>query len=96
MTNTKLLRHTMCVSSWFILPEQGMTSYELLSRSSCFLIPKLTKFKNNFHVISCAHVTHPFLFKKYYPEDWLQFITEENIKVKLVNKEIFHKGNQKS
>ena len=81
----KLLKHALCISSWFYLPEQGMKTYELLSRSSCFLIPQITNtFKKKFHVASCAHVTHPYLYKKYYKEDWLNFINENNVKTQLV------------
>eukprot|EP01080_Neovahlkampfia_damariscottae_P012626 gene12626-6530_t len=74
----------MCISSWFYLPEQGMKSFELLSRSSCFLIPRLSSlYQKNFHIATCAHVTHPFYYKKYYKEDFLDYITEEDVKVHL-------------
>jgi hypothetical protein len=29
-----------CVSSWFRVPEQGMDTFELLSRASGFLVPR--------------------------------------------------------
>jgi hypothetical protein len=65
------------ISSWFFVPNQGMTGYELLSRSSALIIkkdPQKTPSGKKYHILTCAHVTHPQLFKNYYPQDWLNYV----------------------
>jgi hypothetical protein len=91
------LRHSYTLSSWFMLPDQGMTSFEVLSRASAFLTPWRSRPEPRggasaalrlpkYHVIGSAHVTHPFFFPNYYPEHqypWLQYVSEEDTLNKL-------------
>jgi hypothetical protein len=38
------------------------------------------------HIVTSAHVVHPFAFPKYYPPDqhaWLQFVGEQHVMTKL-------------
>ena len=94
------------VCARFMLPEQGMTQFDVLSRASAFSInlEELAKRFNaerspdqqfpedfeelipavGFHpVVTSLHVVRPFLFPRYYPEEWLQFIRPENIELTL-------------
>jgi hypothetical protein len=90
------LRHSYTLSSWFMLPDQGMTSFEVLSRASAFLTLWRSAPEHGsthralnlpkYHVLGSAHVTHPFYFPNYYPEHqypWLQYVTEEDTLNKL-------------
>jgi hypothetical protein len=75
-----------CVSSWFRLPDQGMDDYELLSRASCFLVAREGfEETGGVHIVTSAHVVHPFAFPNYYPLDqhaWLGFVGEEHVMTK--------------
>jgi hypothetical protein len=69
-----------CISSWFRLPEQGMDNFELLSRASSFLVRREGQF--GVHIVTSAHVVHPFAFPNYYPPDqhaWLRFVNERHV-----------------
>jgi hypothetical protein len=62
-----------------MLPEQGMTKYDILSRSSLIFVQSKHQ-KKKFHLIAPLHVTHPWLFSHFYPQEWLQFVTEKSVK----------------
>lgn len=73
------------ISSWFRLPEQGMDDFELLSRASGFLIARQDCKEEAVHIVSSAHVVHPFAFPNYYPVEehaWLKFVNENNVLTK--------------
>jgi len=73
-----LLRKSWGLTSFFMLPEQGMKRYELLSRGSLFFVSSNAK-RKKFHLISAAHITHPFDFPYLYPRTrypWLAFVYE--------------------
>ncbi|KAL9647415.1 hypothetical protein ABK040_006778 [Willaertia magna] len=77
------LKHSLALTSWFRILEQGMMEFEVLSRSSATLIKGSN---NKVHVLTSAHVTHPFIWRRYYPGeqyDWLEFVKEEHVKCKL-------------
>ena len=81
--------HCYCISSWFRLPEQGMDDYELLSRASCFLVERpgrgAGQEPGNIHIVTSAHVVHPFAFPNYYPPTqhaWLRFVAEQHVMTK--------------
>eukprot|EP00605_Chrysophyceae_sp_TOSAG23-4_P002161 GSChrysophyteH1.ASY1.ANO1.2389.1 assembled CDS len=65
----------LSVSSWFCIPEQGMTEFEVLSRASAFLIQS---FVPKYHVVTASHVVAPWLWPKYYPDEWLQHVNESH------------------
>ena len=73
-----------CVSSWFRVPEQGMDTFELLSRASGFLVPRAGG-EGGVHIVTSAHVVHPFAFPNYYPpaeHAWLGFVGERHVMTK--------------
>ena len=73
-----------CVSSWFRVPEQGMDTFELLSRASGFLVPR-TGGEGGVHIVTSAHVVHPFAFPNYYPPEehaWLGCVGERHVMTK--------------
>ena len=94
------------VCARFMLPEQGMTHYDVLSRASALSLDlqsiarkanaslqpeeqlpdddvRLMSLVGYHPIVTSLHVVRPFLFPKYYPEEWLQFIRPENIRVTL-------------
>ena len=100
MRNAKNGHHLFsAVCARFMLPDQGMTQYEVLSRASAFAIdlgalmhkagiasgdiphdtPVLTTDGSYHPIATSLHVVRPFLFPRYYPDEWLQFIRPENI-----------------
>jgi len=71
------------MSSWFCVPEQGMTSFELLSRASCFLVETPRHRDEQFHVLGAGHVPFPFRFPQYYPPEqyqWLECVQPHHTK----------------
>jgi len=81
------------LTSYFRLPEQGMTDYELLSRASLTVVPtsELWRGPEKFHFLGPAHVTHPWRYKRFYPEEsfgWLQFLEEDVVVNKFALKQV--------
>eukprot|EP01124_Arcella_intermedia_P007619 TRINITY_DN1469_c0_g1_i14.p2 TRINITY_DN1469_c0_g1~~TRINITY_DN1469_c0_g1_i14.p2 ORF type:complete len:268 (+),score=62.38 TRINITY_DN1469_c0_g1_i14:39-842(+) len=75
----KKLRCSLGLGSFFMLPEQGMEKFEVLSRGSLFLMKSKSRSKQ-LHLVSAAHITHPFAFPQLYSPNqypWLQFVYEE-------------------
>jgi len=67
------------ISAWFCVPEQGMKDMEILSRGSCFLLPRQDKdFKHSFHVLTASHIVSPWRWPKFYPDEWLQHLNEKH------------------
>ncbi|KAK4527873.1 hypothetical protein GAYE_SCF46G5806 [Galdieria yellowstonensis] len=71
---TKSLAHTC----WFRVPEQQMKEYEVLARGSGFIVRG--KQSNMLWALVSAHVAAPFLFRNYFPQDWLTFVHEKHCK----------------
>lgn len=56
-----------------------MEEYEILSRASSFLVKsKSEKYPNRVHLLTASHVIAPWKFPKYYPDEWLQYVTEKH------------------
>ena len=66
----------------FMLAEQGMTSFEVLSRGSCFFVSSSSGGGSPPILLSASHITHPFLWQsRFYPElDWLTYVEERHVK----------------
>eukprot|EP01125_Pyxidicula_operculata_P015235 TRINITY_DN5155_c0_g1_i5.p1 TRINITY_DN5155_c0_g1~~TRINITY_DN5155_c0_g1_i5.p1 ORF type:complete len:171 (+),score=12.51 TRINITY_DN5155_c0_g1_i5:31-543(+) len=74
-------RKSLALTSYFMLPEQGMTKWDVLSRGSVFFVKSNAK-RKKLHVVSAAHITHPFSFPRLYPPaqyPWLQFVREDAV-----------------
>ena len=41
------------------------------------------EYRNNVHVVASSHVLSPFLWKEYYPQEWLTHVRKEHCKFKL-------------
>jgi hypothetical protein len=83
--HSKVLRKAFCITSYFRKPEQGVHNWEELSRSSAFFIRSNLK-RVKYHIVSAAHVTHPFLYPRLYPEEFprfLSYLKESDVKVAL-------------
>jgi len=71
---------SLSMSVWFCVPEQGMREMEILCRSSAFVVPSLSKkFGKSFHILTCSHVTSPWLWPKYYNQDWLKAVDHRHV-----------------
>jgi hypothetical protein len=72
------------ISSWFCIPEQGMKDMEILSRGSCFFVPRGPAsgsgqdkaFSKKFHVLTASHIVAPWRWPKFYQDEWLQHLNE--------------------
>jgi hypothetical protein len=86
------LKYSFGITSYFMLPEQGMENYEILSRSSLFLVKaRKPDQRKQIHILAPAHVTHPWLYRQFYPGpnfDWLKFVREEAVVNKLGIREV--------
>lgn len=87
-----LFRFSLGLEAWFQLPEHGMQQPEILSRSSVFLTPVASgcTSKRQLHVVTTAHVTHPWLYRRFYPGlqyDWLDAVYQEAVRVNLTLRE---------
>lgn len=70
--------YSINISSWFCVPEH-MPGEELLSRGSALILPwrggeGTSSSEREYHVVTSAHVVHPFSFPHYYQSqmEWLQ------------------------
>jgi hypothetical protein len=85
-----IFRFAFGLESFFCLPEEGMTQFEILSRGSCFLTPDGPRLR----VVAPAHVSHPWKFRSRFgalakPElDWLDAVREDAVRVVLSAREI--------
>jgi hypothetical protein len=82
-TDGKWKQYCASLSTYFKLEEQGMKEFEMLSRASLFLVAsQRIGFKKRLHLIGTAHVTHPWHFLDFFPEqkDWLKFVDEKSTK----------------
>jgi len=71
---------SLSMSVWFCVPEQGMREMEILCRSSAFVVPSLNKkFGKSFHIVTCSHVASPWLWPKYYNQDWLKAVDHRHV-----------------
>ena len=60
-----------------------MDNFELLSRASGFLVRMRNR--SGVHIVTSAHVVHPFAFPGYYPLEehaWLRFVNEDHVQTK--------------
>ncbi|GJQ14303.1 hypothetical protein GpartN1_g6932.t1 [Galdieria partita] len=66
-------------SCWFRIPEQPqMKEYEILARGSGCIVRG--KDDNLLWALVSAHVAVPFLFRNYFPQDWLSYVNEQHCK----------------
>eukprot|EP01128_Nolandella_sp_AFSM9_P011115 TRINITY_DN7829_c0_g1_i1.p1 TRINITY_DN7829_c0_g1~~TRINITY_DN7829_c0_g1_i1.p1 ORF type:complete len:265 (+),score=52.30 TRINITY_DN7829_c0_g1_i1:81-875(+) len=75
------------LGSYFCLPEQGMTSFDVLSRGSLSIIKAAPSSPVKYHLVSAAHIAYPFKFPRLYPTDqphleWLTFVGEKDTQLK--------------
>ncbi|PRP81413.1 hypothetical protein PROFUN_11034 [Planoprotostelium fungivorum] len=77
-------RHAYALISEFLHPDLGMKDFEVLSRSSLFLVNASKGQEKRLHLLGPAHVTHPWLFPHFYPEsshDWLKHVDETYVRL---------------
>lgn len=76
-------RLALSFTSWFKVPEEGMQSYELLSRASALVVTAKRPSSKVLHVVTALHIPCPFYFPNYYPKSdypWLAAVREEHVK----------------
>ena len=67
----------LSLTTYFKSASLGVKTYEVLSRASAFLATH----GGALHVVSSAHVTHPFAFPHYYPDkDFLAALTADDLR----------------
>jgi hypothetical protein len=80
------MRRALSLTSWFFHPDVvGMSDYEVLSRASAFAVPARARSAGPHFVLS-QHVTHPFNYARYYPEERYPFVhalAEDNVRCTL-------------
>lgn len=72
-------RHALALTTWFCSPELGMKDYEVLIRSSAFIVKSTLSHGPGYHVVTSSHNLAPWRFPKYYPEPFLEYVNEEHI-----------------
>ncbi len=79
------------IEAWFCLPEHGMRELEILARGSLFVTPALSaQWPRAYHIVTAAHVTHPWLFRRFYSgpdHDWLDAVRADAVQVRLTVRE---------
>jgi hypothetical protein len=57
-----------------------MERYEILSRASTFpvRVRRQHACENSLHFVTSAHVVAPWRYRKYYPDEWLDFVDERS------------------
>ncbi|GMI28807.1 hypothetical protein TrCOL_g2191 [Triparma columacea] len=73
---------TYSLSSWFRIPSE-MSSYEVLSRSSCFPItlpPSSPSTPSSTVLITTQHVVAPQNYPQYYPDAWISHVQPRHIR----------------
>lgn len=58
-----------------------MQQYDILSRAS--VTPIQSTVTDRVHLLTSAHVLSPWLYRNYYPDEWLDFVTEKHTKYTL-------------
>jgi hypothetical protein len=90
----ELAARCLCISSYFTVPDQGITTPELLSRASGFLVRRsppagqrdATGRQGRVHIVASGHVIHPFRYPNYYPREtheWLHCLRERNVETRV-------------
>lgn len=75
-------RLSLAFTSWFRVPEQGMTRFELLSRASAFAVTAQRAPATAVHIVAAMHVPCPYLFPNYYPPTeypWLAAVKDTHV-----------------
>ena len=70
------LSRVCSLTSWFCLPEQGMTGFEVLSQASAIAV----QLDDDGHCpvfLSSCHVMMPWKWRNYYPQPWIEFLRPE-------------------
>ncbi|KAJ8904650.1 hypothetical protein NDN08_001168 [Rhodosorus marinus] len=63
-------------SSWFCVPDGGMTGYEVLARGTGFFTRST---RGDLVALFSAHVSAPFKWRKYFPEqEWLDHVEDRH------------------
>lgn len=72
-------RHALALTTWFCSPDLGMTDYEVLIRSSAFVVKSSLPDGPGYHVVTSSHNLAPWRFPRYYPEPFLEYVNEGHI-----------------
>mmetsp|Transcript_24772 Transcript_24772/g.41903 ORF Transcript_24772/g.41903 Transcript_24772/m.41903 type:complete len:331 (-) Transcript_24772:234-1226(-) len=72
-------RNVLALTTWFCSPDLGMQDYEVLIRSSAFIVKSNLSHGPGYHVVTSSHNLAPWRFPKYYPEPFLEYVNEGHI-----------------
>jgi hypothetical protein len=72
-------RKALALTTWFCSPDLGMKEYEVLIRSSAFIVKSKLSEGPGYHVVTSSHNLAPWRFPKYYPEPFLEYVNESHI-----------------
>lgn len=72
-------KQSLALTTWFCSPDLGMTDFEVLIRSSAFLVKSKVAKGPGYHILTSSHNLAPWRFRNYYPEPFLEYVNEGHI-----------------
>jgi len=72
-------RYSLALSTWLCAPSLGMTEFQVMMRSSAFIIKSSLDKEPHYHVVTASHNVAPWKYPKYYPEEFMRYINEDHV-----------------
>lgn len=72
-------RNALALTTWFCSPDLGMKDYEVLIRSSAFVVKSNLSEGPGYHIVTSSHNLAPWRFPKYYSDPFLEYVNEGHI-----------------
>lgn len=75
-------RYALSLSIWFCIPDQGMKDFEILCRTSAFIVKSRPnpRFQHRYHIVTSSHSVAPWRWPNYYKDQWswLQNVNQDH------------------
>lgn len=73
-------KFALSISTYYCDP-RDMLKYKMLMRGSAYIIRRNSgsNFPFQYHIITCRHNIAPWIYPKYYPDDFLRSVDEKNV-----------------
>lgn len=73
-------RFTLSLTNWIINPDLGIYEFQSLMKASAFIVKAniINPDDNQYHIVTSNHNVAPWLYPKYYPQDFMSQINENH------------------